>query len=61
MSVWVKNQSGRYDCPFNREVSCLDHKCHKCGWHPMIGRYRLLKARYEILLAEYQGVANERV
>lgn len=46
---WKKNDAGRWICPFNREVSCTDRKCQKCGWYPSVARYRLLKARYDLL------------
>lgn len=53
MAEFEKDKNGRFICPWHADaVSCEDRKCHKCGWHPMVAKYRTLKVRYEMLKRE---------
>lgn len=56
MERFERNDKGKFICPWNKEaVSCADRKCHKCGWHPMVAKYRTLKVRYELLKKEVRA------
>ena len=46
---WTRTD-GRWECPYNLEVSCTVRNCHKCGWNPDVA-----KARTEKYMEENNG------
>ena len=41
--TWEKVPSNKneWQCPYEREVSCLVRSCDKCGWNPEVAKARL--------------------
>ena len=40
--TWEKiEEDGRWQCPYNLEVSCVVRNCSKCGWNPVVAEARL--------------------
>ena len=43
---WEKDIDGKWQCPYNEEVSCETRKCHKCGWNPRVAKARMERMGY---------------
>ena len=39
--TWERiEEDGRWQCPYNLEVSCDVRYCNKCGWNPVVAEAR---------------------